>query len=568
MGDNYHGINSEIEDQDILEANFTTLSTSVNNNTTAISNINVSSINNKLSGGNSSGLKTLIQGNDTDIQNIQTKTDLITISNAINMDDEKTLRITNTNKNSYPSGDATKVGHISVSSAVNLNTMNNSITTNTNAIDAVEIKTDNISVSSAVNLNTMTSGIATNLTGINGILNHSIDSNLKAFVDANSAKNSITTAQSNNITTNNAKVGITTTQINNITTNNAKVSSQWSNNGSEVYINQNVGIDTSNPNCNLEIGDNTGSTKRIRLNGPNGSSISSEILFTDSATGAPEYGNGMGIRFNTSSNRLDIIGDNGSDGTAEIEMSILRSNGYVGLNDITPSFRLDVNGNINSMAEYRYYTNPIPIIIAKTSLNSATVSTHRLGYGQGINNTGGTHTDNTFFMPDTNFKVVFRPTSSKVFIDIDYFMDRYFSSRNLYWALGTSSSQTSIIGRTLTFARGGNSEWTSRKEKIRIHVDGLNPYQLVSRYIFVKEIVVASNNTVGSNTSASWIHYGGYNTHSNGGGQTIGHYETDGSPQTPSNSDNFGALEATVYSVPSSFTSSSSTSNPFQYIGY
>ena len=162
MGDNYHSINSEIEDQDILEANFITLQNSVNTNTTAISDINITAINNKLSGGISSGLKTLIEGNDTDIQNIETKTDLITISNAINMDDEKTLRITNTNKNSYPSGDATKVGHISVSSAVNLNTMNNSITTNENAIDAIEVKTDNISVSSAVNLDTMQSDITTN----------------------------------------------------------------------------------------------------------------------------------------------------------------------------------------------------------------------------------------------------------------------------------------------------------------------------------------------------------------------------------------------------------------------
>jgi len=77
-----------------------------------------------------------------------------------------------------------------------------------------------------------------------------------------------------------------------------------------------------------------------------------------------------------------------------------------------------------------------------------------------------------------------------------------------------------------------------------------------------------SDNTVGSNSSASWIHWGGYNSHSDGGGQTIGHYETDTSPQTPSNSDNFGALEATVYSVPSTFTTAASTINPFQYIGY
>ena len=64
----------------------------------------------------------------------------------------------------------------------------------------------------------------------------------------------------------------------NVATNNAKVSSQWSNNGSEVYINQNVGIGTSNPNCNLEIGNGTANVK-LRLGGQNGQTNSSEIIF-------------------------------------------------------------------------------------------------------------------------------------------------------------------------------------------------------------------------------------------------------------------------------------------------
>ena len=89
-------------------------------------------------------------------------------------------------------------------------------------IVAIKVKTDQITITNPANISTMESGIATNVSGINGILNHSIDSNLKSFVDANSAKNSITTAQTNAITANTAKVGITTTQANNITTNNSK----------------------------------------------------------------------------------------------------------------------------------------------------------------------------------------------------------------------------------------------------------------------------------------------------------------------------------------------------------
>jgi hypothetical protein len=64
----------------------------------------------------------------------------------------------------------------------------------TASIAEIKTKTDKITITSNLNLNTMETDIATNLTGVNGILNHSIDSNLKAFVDANSAKNTYPTA--------------------------------------------------------------------------------------------------------------------------------------------------------------------------------------------------------------------------------------------------------------------------------------------------------------------------------------------------------------------------------------
>tara|TARA_R110002153_G_scaffold78232_1_gene200248 strand:+ start:106 stop:990 length:885 start_codon:yes stop_codon:yes gene_type:complete len=102
-----------------------------------------------------------------------------------------------------------KLSHITITNPANLSTMESGITTINNKLAG----------SSSSGLKTLTT---TNLNGINGILNHSIDSNLKAFVDANSNKVGITTTQANNITTNNAKVGITTTQANNITTNNSK----------------------------------------------------------------------------------------------------------------------------------------------------------------------------------------------------------------------------------------------------------------------------------------------------------------------------------------------------------
>ena len=486
MSDNLHNFNDEVLEQDQIITDLTALTTRVGTNETDITTINNLNIANKFAGSVSSGLKTLIEGNDTDIANIKTKTDFVSVTQNVDLDTMETNIATNNAKNSYPSGDATKMGNISVSSAVNLNTMNTAITTNTNAIDAIEVKTDLITV-----------------------------------------------------------------------------------NGDDIYFgDKNIGINNTDPNCDLEIGD-SGDVVRVRLNGANGLAISSELLFTDALlNNITPYFNGMGFQYDSDNNRLNVISDGNDDATATKLMTFDRSNEFVGINDTSPDYRLDVNGDINTNEEFRFYGHPLPMIIAKTSLNSATVSTHRFGYGQGANNTGGSHTDNTFYMPDTNFLVAFRPTSSLAYVEIDYFMDRYFSGRNLYWALGTSSSASSIIGKTLTLARGANSEWTSRKEKVRIHLSGLTPYSFYVRYIFVKEIAILSNNTVGSNSSAGWIHWGGYDSHSDGGGQTIGHYETDSSPQTPSNSDNFGPLEATVYSVPSTFASSTSTTNPFQYIGY
>jgi len=341
-------------------------------------------------------------------------------------------------------------------------------------------------------------------------------------------------------------------------------------NSNDIYLgDKNFGINTTNPNCRIELGDST-DVERIRLNGPNNVAISSEILFTDILTNNnPEYFQGCGIRYNSDNNSLQFITDNDDDGTAEIAMTILRANGFVGVATTTPSYPLSVNGIINTSSEYHHREYGIPMIIGKTSLNSATVAYHKLGHGTGAGNSSGSHTDNTFYMPDSNFKVVFKPPSTKVWIDIEFYLDRYFAGRNLYWALGTSSSASSIIGKTLSVSESPNSDWSSRKVQHRIHLDGLSAGTLYVRYIFVKQIVINSDNSIGSNSAASYILWGGYDSHSNGAsGQSKGHYQLDSTPDLPNDNDNFGALEATVWSIPSTHTTSASTSNPFQCIGY
>tara|TARA_S200002703_G_scaffold160091_1_gene176930 strand:+ start:4096 stop:5397 length:1302 start_codon:yes stop_codon:yes gene_type:complete len=413
------------------------------------------------------------------------------------------------------------------------------------------------------------SSINTSITTINNKLSGSSSSGLKTSITSNTSNIS---TNSTNISTNTTNISTNSTNISSNDTDIANIKAKTdliTVSGDDIYFgDKNIGINNSNPNCDLEIGNTTG-VVRLRLNGNNNLSTSSELIFTDNLSNTAEYFQGAGIRFNSFDNKLQFITDQGNDGTAEVQMTINRIDGFVGIKDETPSFELDVNGEINAMKQYHYYGSGIPMIIGITSIHSELVSYHRLGYGNGAGNGGGTITENTFFQPHTDFKVVFRPFSSKVYIDIKYMMDRYFSGRNLVWALGTSSSASSIIGRTVTFARAGNSEWTSRQEKIRLHDQGFTPYTAYTRYIFVKSIYPLSDNTIGSTAgNTGWILWGGWGSHSDGGGQTIAHYESDSTPENPTDSDNFGPLEAVVYGIPDTFATSASTSNPLQYIGY
>jgi len=124
----------------------------------------VVTINNKLAGTASSGLKTLIEANDVDINNIQTKTNFITITQNVNLDLlESNLATNSTNISSLSNNQSTidtrTVGIMNNSLS---STLKSTLDANSNAIDAIEDKTDHISVSQAVDLDTMESNIETN----------------------------------------------------------------------------------------------------------------------------------------------------------------------------------------------------------------------------------------------------------------------------------------------------------------------------------------------------------------------------------------------------------------------
>jgi hypothetical protein len=170
----------------------------------------------------------------------------------------------NTAKNTYPSADATKVGHITVTQAVDLDTLESNVATNNaktgiTAQQASDITTNNAKV-----------GITTDQANA---------------ITANTAKNSypsgdatkvghLTVTQAvdldtmeSNIATNNAKVGITTSQANAITANTAKNSypSGDATKVGHISVTQAVDLDTMESNIatnNAKISfDSSSSTK-------------------------------------------------------------------------------------------------------------------------------------------------------------------------------------------------------------------------------------------------------------------------------------------------------------------
>ena len=243
MSDNLHTFNDEILEQDEMLADLTALTATVNTNTGNITTINNLNIANKFAGSVSSGLKTLIAGNDTDIANIENKTDYITVTGNINLDTVLSNTNTNNSKVTYPSADATKVGRITIDGNLNLSTMSSNITTNTNGIDAIEVKTDNITCTQSVNLDTMESNISDNNAKVG------ITTSQANAITANTAKTGISTSQTNAITANTAKTGITTSQANAITANTAKTGISTSQTNAITANTAKTGITTSQANA-------------------------------------------------------------------------------------------------------------------------------------------------------------------------------------------------------------------------------------------------------------------------------------------------------------------------------
>ncbi len=239
MSDNFHGVGvnelGEQIEQDQIKAKTDLI--------TITSSINLDSLANQLSGASSSGLKTSIEGNDTDISNINDKLDMTTSSNM------KTAIDLNTAKVTFPGIGTTGTTCLAGNTTTITTSQATKITANENAITAIENKTDFLTISEAVDLDNydtindmlqkigndtvlktgagnkiqfyqggsqlfnsnevknltdnvlISSGVNINTldTDITGIKNNSLASTLKTAVDANTAKNSYPSADATKV---------------------------------------------------------------------------------------------------------------------------------------------------------------------------------------------------------------------------------------------------------------------------------------------------------------------------------------------------------------------------------
>ena len=338
MSDNLHDFNDEILEQDQIITDLTALTATVNTNTTNITTINNLNIANKFAGSVSSGLKTLIEGNDTDIANIKTKTDFVSVTQNVDLDTIESNVSTNNAKNSYPSSDATKVGRITIDGNLNLTNMNNSITTNTNAIDAVELKTDFITITSNQDLDVHGTQITTSAQDITLIKNNTLASTLKTAVDANTAKNSypsadatkmghITITSAQDLDVHGTQITTSATDITGIKNNTlaSTLKTAVDANSAKLSFPSTLNSLLSvTDTYELEVGSGSG-IPRIRLNGQNGVSTSSEIIFIDATGSNFEYKAGFSIRMNSATNKLQFMCDLNNDNNPEEALAIDRA---------------------------------------------------------------------------------------------------------------------------------------------------------------------------------------------------------------------------------------------------
>lgn len=146
-----------------ISTNTSNISTNTSDISTNTSNISTNTGNISTNTSNISTNTSNISTNASDITAIETKTDFITVTQAVDLDAMETGISDN---ETDIANIELKTDWITVTQAVDLDTMESDISTNATDITNIETKTNHITVTQAVDLDTMESDISTNATNI------------------------------------------------------------------------------------------------------------------------------------------------------------------------------------------------------------------------------------------------------------------------------------------------------------------------------------------------------------------------------------------------------------------
>jgi len=162
-----------------------------------------------------------------------------------------------------------------------------------------------------------------------------------------------------------------------INLNTSKITSPFTVSGSDLYIQSKfLGLDNSNPECTLDIGDGN-LVPCIRLNGSENATTSSELIFSDvysSGDSSTDYGAGCGIRWDSQNNQLQFIVD------AQTGSSLINA-GYLQRHEF-PSWNLPRVSIPTSFTAYNIdqtpksiflYASRVKIISSGLSVNPLTI---------------------------------------------------------------------------------------------------------------------------------------------------------------------------------------------------
>ena len=287
----------------------------------------------------------------------------------------------NTLKNTYPSADATKVGHITVTQAVDLDTLESNVATNNSKIS--------FDSTSSTKLAGIESGAEVNPTSTDGLSEGSTnlyytDARVSAnsAVASNTAKTGITSQQAADITTNNAKVGITTTQSNAITTNSAKVSFPEAPNDGDSYVRKNEGWESLTHPADAVTSVN-GETGVVVLDSDDITEGTSNLYFTDARVSANSDVTANTAKVGiTTQQSSDITTNNAKVGiTTQQAADIVTNNAKVG---ITTQQASDITTNnakvgITTTQADAITANTAKVGITTDQANAITTNTAKVG---------------------------------------------------------------------------------------------------------------------------------------------------------------------------------------------